>query len=169
MSLFIPSFIFKKITFISPKFLSENGIKALILDVDNTLTAHGSQELDEDVKMWLEGMKKENIALIISSNNTKNRVLPFAQKIGLDFVSFSCKPMPQGLFRARKKLGVAKNEIALVGDQIFTDVLGANLYGIKMLMVQPMHKDIKPTIMLKRRLEKPFIDKYYKKGGKLYE
>ena len=59
--------------------------------------------------------------------------------------------------------------MALVGDQIFTDVLAAKLYGIPVLMVQPLAPDIKWNIRLKRHLEKPFLAAYYKKGGKLYE
>lgn len=169
MPLFLPTYIFKRITKITPDFLSKQNLKALILDVDNTLTTHGSQQLDDDVAQWLEQMKKLGIKLIICSNNTKNRVTPFAKKIGLDFIHFSCKPSPVGLAKARKKLGVKKCEIALVGDQIFTDVLGANFYGIKMLMVLPMEQDGVASIDFKRKLEKPFIKKYYKKGGKLYE
>ncbi|MEG2037549.1 MAG: HAD hydrolase-like protein, partial [Ruthenibacterium sp.] len=93
----------------------------------------------------------------------------FAQQIDLPFRAFSCKPSPIGLAAARRAFGVKKSEIALVGDQIFTDVLGANLYGIPMLLVQPMYADYKPTIRLKRWLEKPVLARYYKRGGKLIQ
>ena len=169
MPLFTPDYIFKRITFITPEFLQNHGIKALILDVDNTLTAHGSQQLPEDIEKWLLLMKQSGIKLTISSNNTKKRVQPFADNIGLEFVYFSCKPLPFALAKARKRMGFKRSETALVGDQIFTDVLGAGLSGMKMLMVVPMAKDTKPTILFKRRLEKPFINRYYRKGGKLYE
>ena len=83
-------------------------------------------------------------------------------------MAFCCKPSPTGLARARRRLGVKKEELALVGDQIFTDSVGANLYGIRMLLVQPMYRDIKWNIRLKRHLEKPFLKRYYAKGGKLH-
>ena len=169
MSIFSPNYIFKRITSITPLFLQEKGITALILDVDNTLTSHGSQELPEDIKLWLVKMKENGIKLTISSNNTKKRVTPFAEKIGLEFVSFSCKPSPHALNTARKRMGVKKSEVALVGDQIFTDILGANIYGITAIMVEAMAIDVHKTILLKRKLEKPFIAKYYKNGGKRYE
>lgn len=167
MPLFTPHVIFRGVEAITPEYLAQNGIKALILDVDNTLTGHGSQELPPQVAAWLERMKAAGVGLIIASNNFEDRVAPFAQRVGLAHCSFCCKPSPFGLARARRALGVQKQETALVGDQIFTDALGANLYGIKMLLVQPMHADTTWTVRLKRRLEGPILDHYYRRGGKL--
>ena len=144
-------------------------IRALVLDVDNTLTAHDSQELAPGVADWIERMRDAGIALRISSNNTAARVRPFAEKLGLPFVSFSLKPAPRGLRIARRALGVEKREMALVGDQVFTDMLAAKFYGITVLMVQPVAPDFKWNIRFKRVLERPILARYYKKGGKLYE
>lgn len=167
MPLLVPTVIFKRVTAITPQYLAQHGIKALILDIDNTLTGHGSQALPDDVEKWLCDMQAAGIKMMVASNNFKKRVAPFAERIGLDFTAFSCKPAPFGLMRARKMMNVSKNELALVGDQIYTDALGANLYGIRTLLVVPMYEDTKPTIALKRRLEKPVLSRYYKKGGKL--
>ena len=169
MSLFVPDYIFKSIDCIDAEFLRARGIRALVLDVDNTLTAHGSQHLAPHVEHWLQEMRQAGVEMRICSNNFEKRVRPFAEKIGLPFVSFSLKPASRGLRLARRAFGLRKNEIALVGDQIFTDVLAAKLYGIPVLMVQPLAPDIKWNIRLKRHLEKPFLAAYYKKGGKLYE
>ena len=169
MAIFTPKYIFKSVKAITPEFLNSIGIKALILDIDNTLTSHGSQELPEFVDNWLNIMRENGIKLTISSNNIEERVKPFAEKIGLQYVAFSCKPSFHGLHKARKRMNVSKKEVALVGDQIFTDVMGANLYNIMSIMVLPMKKDVHKSILLKRKLEKPFINNYYKKGGKLYE
>ena len=95
------------------------------------------------------------------------RVAPFAKRVGLEYQAFCCKPSPFGLRRARRAMGVSRREVALVGDQIFTDALGANLYGIPVLLVQPMRQDTKATIRLKRALEKPVLARYYKKGGRV--
>lgn len=167
MALFTPTVIFDRISSITPDFLRENGIKGLILDVDNTLTAHGSQELPPDVEQWLQRMRQAGIKMMIASNNTTSRVEPFAKRVGLDYRAFCCKPSPLGLRSARRAMGVAKEAAALVGDQIYTDSLGANLYGIRMLLVRPMHEDIKPMIRFKRMLEKPILEQYYKKGGRM--
>ncbi len=165
--MFYPSEIFNRAYDITYEYLKSKGIKALILDVDNTLTGHGSQELPTEIANWLNEMQDAGIAMMIVSNNFNKRVKPFANAIGLDYCAFSCKPSPVGLSKARKKLNVQKNEIALVGDQIFTDVMGANIYGIPSLMVLPMYKDTKFTINLKRNMEKPIINAFLKKGNKI--
>ena len=168
MPLFAPTALFRRVTYITPEYLRAHGIRALILDVDNTLTAHGSQELAPEVEAWLGQMRAAGVRLVIASNNMPRRVAPFAKRVGLDYQAFCCKPSPFGLRRARRSMGVPRGAVALVGDQIFTDSLGANLYGIPMLMVEPMAEDIKPTIRLKRMLEKPILARYDKKGGPRY-
>lgn len=167
MPIFMPTQVFRSVSSITPAYLKEHGIRALILDVDNTLTGHGSQELPGHVEKWLAEMKRSGIALAIASNNLEKRVAPFAKAIGVEHVSFCCKPAPWGLARALRKLHVSKREVALVGDQIFTDAVGANLYGIPVLLCRPMYRDTKPTIRLKRVFERPFLEHYRKKGGSI--
>lgn len=169
MSVFCPDYIFKSVDRITPEFLRRRGITALVLDVDNTLTAHDSQELAPGVARWLDTMRHSGIEMRISSNNVARRVRPFAEKVGLPFVSFSLKPASRGLRLARRAFGVEKGRMALVGDQIFTDTLAAKIYGVTMLLVQPVAPDTKWNIRLKRVLERPFLARYYKKGGRLYE
>ena len=125
-----PEFIFRNVEAIHPDFLARQGIKALVLDVDNTLTGDGSQMLDESVKAWLQQMREAGISLTVVSNNTAKRVRPFAERIGLEWVSLACKPLPIGLMVARHRLGVTKSQMAMVGDQIYTDRMAAGLYGI---------------------------------------
>lgn len=169
MALFMPAEIFRDVTCITPEYLKKRGICALILDVDNTLTDYGSQVLPREVKNWILQMQNAGISMVLSSNNFKKRVEPFAKKAGLPYVSFSLKPSPKGLLRAQKLLLTKKGETALVGDQIFTDCLAANLYGITMLLVRPEAKDVSGTVRLRRKLEEPFIKHYIKKGGKINE
>ncbi len=164
-----PTAIFNRAFDITPLYLINNNIKALILDVDNTLTGHGSQKLPLEIEKWLSEMNSAGIKMVIVSNNFKKRVEPFAKSINLKFCAFSCKPSPLGLAKATKMLGVKKSEVALVGDQIFTDILGANIYNIKSLLVLPMYGDIKFTIRLKRAMEKPIIKAFLKKGNIINE
>lgn len=162
-----PEYLFRNASAITPAFLHEKGITALVLDVDNTLTAHNSQQLPPNISEWLQNMRAAGIQMIIASNNEEKRVRPFAQQIGLDYVAMSCKPLTFGLAKARKKFGVPRSQMAIVGDQLFTDRLAGSLYGIKALVVMPMAQDIKKGILFKRKLEQPFLNRYYHKGGTL--
>lgn len=96
MPLFTPTIVFERITCITPEFLGARGLRALILDVDNTLTAHGSQELPPDVAAWLDTMRAAGVKLTIASNNMPGRVAPFAKRVGLEYQAFCCKPSPFG-------------------------------------------------------------------------
>lgn len=165
--LITPEYLFSSVSSITPAFLKEKGIAALVLDVDDTLTAHGSQQLDEEVERWLETMRAAGVKLMIVSNNTKNRVSPFAARLGLPFVSMACKPLTFGLAAARRRFGVKRRQMAIVGDQLFTDRLAASFFGIRALVVSPRGGPARKDIQFKRKLEKPFLRRYYQKGGEL--
>lgn len=167
MPILTPQFVFKNVTHITLPFLQEQGINTLVLDVDNTLTGHGSQELRPDIAHWLQSMKDSGIHLMLASNNFEERVRPFAKKLGIEYAAFCCKPSPIWLFKALKRWNIKRGQLALVGDQIFTDGLAGQLYGVKVLLVRPIAEDTKLTIRVKRRLEAPFLARYYKKGGTL--
>lgn len=165
-----PEYLFKRVESIRPEFLAAQGITALVLDVDNTLTGDGSQVLDDSVQAWLADMRAAGVSLTILSNNTAGRVRPFAERIGLDWVAMACKPLPVGLAAARRRLGVKKSQMAMVGDQIYTDRMAAGLYGIRCLFLLPRTPHEKAlSVRIKRRFEPHWIEKYYRKGGKLYE
>lgn len=165
-----PEYIFKKIECIHPDFLAAHGIRALVLDVDNTLTGDNSQVLEPSVQAWLDEMRAAGISLTIVSNNTAKRVRPFAERVGLAWVPLACKPFTIGLRVARRRLGCKKSEMAMVGDQIFADRMAAGLYGCPCLYLIPRtNHDKNKFVLLKRKFEPYWIDKYYQKGGKLYE
>lgn len=154
MSVFEPTVFLKHISHIKPELLRGLGVKAMILDVDNTLATHNNPEPDASVLVWLEQMRSEGFRLAIASNNRRRRVEPFARGLGLEYACFSMKPLPKGFFEISRKLGLPPRSIAVVGDQIFTDVLGGNLFGAKTILVEPMLAEPGPFFRLKRRLEK---------------
>lgn len=167
--LLTPEIIFKNVEAIAPEWLHEQGITALVLDVDNTLTGDGSQVLDTSVRAWLDAVHAAGISTTIVSNNSPRRVAPFAKKIGLRWVALACKPLPVGLFVARRRLGVPRRQMAMVGDQIFSDRMAAGLFGIRCLFVLQRGPDKSKGVKLKRKFEPPFVRKYYQKGGVLHE
>lgn len=167
--LLTPEYIFRSIECISPAFLRDHGITALVLDVDNTLTGDFSQTLEPTVQAWLETMREAGVSLTIVSNNTAKRVQPFADKVGLAWVPLAAKPLPLGLMTARRRLGVPRKQLAMVGDQIFTDRLAAGLYGIPCLYTMPRGGDRQRGVRFKRKFEPFWLARYYQKGGRLYE
>jgi len=133
------------------------GIRGLILDVDNTLTTHGNPRPDPDVLLWLKVMREHHIEMVILSNNTPKRVQPFAEELRMDFVATAKKPLASGFGRAAAKLGMTKDKVAVVGDQIFTDILGGNLWGARTILVKPIEPETTMLFRLKRRLERDII------------
>lgn len=163
MSLFHPDLLKNSITEITYDDLQRLGVRGLLLDVDNTLTTHGSQVLTSAISEWLENMKRMDIALTIVSNATSKRVEPFARRVGLKFISFACKPLPIGFIRAAKRLGIPRRKCAAVGDQTFTDIIGARLAGVRSIQLLPILPERQPLLRFKRRFERYIIAGYRRK------
>lgn len=157
MSLFSSNKILKRITQITPELLGEMGIEALLVDVDNTLSTHHGTVLIDGLLDWIELMHNNGVKLIVVSNSKYKRIKPFAQKIGLPFVSLACKPLPFGYSKGVKMTGHNKKNCAIVGDQIFTDVLGANVYGIKSILVRPVKLESGLSFKIRRYFEKKIL------------
>lgn len=156
-----PTMAFVSFKDITVEFLKKNNIDAILLDVDNTVSPPSSKKIYDGVEEWLDGIKKSGIEVIICSNNFRKRVYPFAESVGLDCVAMSLKPLPFGFIRAEKKLSVKPKNALVIGDQIFTDILGAKLAGMKSALLVPQSPDKGKTIKLRRKLELPMRKKLY--------
>lgn len=154
MKLLTPQYKFNNILEISPEFLKSIGAKAVFADADNTLSFHGSLEPFPGVAEWIRGLAGMGIPLVIISNNEKKRIAPFAEKLGVPYIEKSAKPLTTGFRRAAEKFGVEPSEAAVIGDQLFTDVLGGNLFGAKVFLTKPLGPDTDKFIKVKRCLEK---------------
>lgn len=144
---------------IQPGLLRQYGIRGLMLDLDNTLTTHDNPAPAEGVLSWIGLMRQAGIAMMIVSNNRLHRVQPFAAALGLPFVAEGAKPLPRGFRLAQKRMQLPFSQLAVVGDQIFTDILGANLCGVKSIYVRPIQYENKGFLRVKRWLERPFLPK----------
>ena len=138
---------------ISEDFLKQNGIDALILDLDNTLSLHGSPAAEEGIPEWLDNMRVLGVKMVVVSNNTNHRVAPLARKLGLPFIANGAKPLTIGITRALRFLGVPRERTAVVGDQIFTDVMGGNLARTRTILVEPFHAEKNLFFRIKRAAE----------------
>lgn len=149
-----PDIKLNRVTDITCELLNKYGITALILDVDNTLSTHHGQVLTDGLPEWLMYMKDNGIKLTVLSNSKRKRVEPFASKIDLDFISLGLKPLPFGYLRAVKALGVKRKNAAIVGDQIFTDILGGNAVGLNTILLTPIKEESGWSFKLRRKIEK---------------
>lgn len=161
--LFKPTFWLKSVLQINADFLEKNHVKALVLDMDNTLSMHGNPAAEEGVTEWLDEMRALGIKMRVVSNNTNKRVAPLAAMLGLEFTANGAKPLTFGITRAMKAMGVGRDETLVVGDQIFTDVMAGNLKGVRTVLVEPFHLEKTWTFRLKRRLESVVFHRDYSK------
>lgn len=148
------------ITDITVELLNKNNIKALLLDVDNTMSTHHGTILTEGLMEWIALMQQSGIKLMVLSNSKRKRIEPFAARIGLPFISLGCKPLPTGYLRGVKALKEKRKDVAIVGDQIFTDVLGGNAVGVKTILLTPIKLEDGWSFKVRRKLEKKLYKKY---------
>lgn len=163
MSLFKPNYYFRNIFSVTVEFLKDNNIKALLLDADNTLCIYHTNYPIDGVKEWINKMQVAGIELHILSNGKPGRLTEFAENVNLPCFYMSLKPLPFKISKAVKKLGFNKQEVALVGDQMFTDILGGNLSGIKTIWLDYIQIEDSATFRFKRKIENK-IKKNLKRG-----
>lgn len=166
MSFFYPNERHHRITEISPQELFKSGFRGIILDVDNTLTTHDNPVPAKGVMEWLEAAKAEGLRLMILSNNSPERVKPFAEMLRLDFEANGKKPLPYGYIRTIKRMEIKKSEVLTIGDQIFTDVLGARLAGIYCIFVDPIENEHTAFFRFKRRMEQPILALFERRNSR---
>ncbi|WP_262396464.1 YqeG family HAD IIIA-type phosphatase [Zongyangia hominis] len=166
MALIRPTIMLDNITQIDGPFLRRHQIGALMLDVDNTLSLHGNPEPYEGIAAWVKRMRDIGVEMIIVSNNSRERVQPFADKLGIPCVGGGYKPLSKGMREAQAMLKTPKRHCAIVGDQLFTDIMGGNLYGITSILVTPYQLEDKTGFKIKRGLERGFLRRYRRAQNK---
>lgn len=162
-----PNIYLKKVEDITIEILIKNKIKLLILDVDNTLIDY-YKNLSEQVINWAKEMKGQGIKLYILSNtNDKEKVQVVADKLGIKYKNFAMKPLKRGFKYIQKEMNLKPENIAVVGDQLFTDVLGGNRCNMFTILVEPIDnkKDYWYTAW-KRPIENKIKKKYKTKEEK---
>ena len=158
-----PKAMFNKVSDITTEFLKQNNIKALILDVDNTLIDI-SENLSEQTKKWAEAVKKENIKLyILSNSNKKEKVKKVAEKLGIPYEYFGKKPLKSGFLKVQKILKEDPQNIGVIGDQIFTDIIGGNRCKMFTILVEPIKEKEMLITKWKRPIEEK-IKKHYREN-----
>ena len=161
----IPSTYINSTYDIDFQMLYDNGFRGLIFDIDNTLTQHGAPAKSNAIKLFQE-LDEIGFKYILISNNHEERVAPFAEQVGAEYVADAGKPLAKGYVAAIEKMDIDKEYAIFIGDQMFTDIAGANAASIKSILVRPLSKKEPFHIKLKRMMEAP-IKKMYLKNHKM--
>lgn len=138
MEIYIPDIYQKSIYAIDYQKLINRGIKCLLFDLDNTLVPISEKKPNKKLKELIENLKMMGFKVVIFSNSNKRRLLPFKNELQVDCSASSRKPRPTKFLQVLKIYGYTINEVAIIGDQILTDVVGGNRIGITTILVNPI-------------------------------
>lgn len=153
MRLLRPDALFSSVLDIDAAWLGRAGVDALLLDLDNTVVARGDEAPSEEVAAWASGLLGEGVRLCILSNTSKERLGRTGELLGVPVVGGALKPFGRGYARACELLGVPREAAAMVGDQSYTDILGAHLFGMRAFMVEPLGEEDLPHTRLLRAVD----------------
>lgn len=164
--IFFPKQYYNCITDIKIEFLQKNNIHSLLLDIDNTILDKDNNTVS-GLEEWVQNLKKEGIKFCILSNtNSKKKAQKISKMLNIPYVYFAVKPLRRGFDRAQKILQEEKAEnIALVGDQVLTDVFGANRCGMYSILVKPLKKSDILVTKFNRMIEGKILKKYFKENN----
>lgn len=160
---FVPIIYKKSVLDINYKKLKEQGTKCLLFDLDNTLLELPGYKLSEERRELIEKLKKD-FQIIAISNNFKRKISNVCSIIDIAFISFSMKPTSRCFKKVSKKYGYNKKEMCIIGDQLLTDILGGNNYGIKTILVEPLNNNDLKITKLNRVIENLIFKKLATKG-----
>ena len=169
----VPDIYAKSIFTIDYEKLKKNGIKCILIDLDNTIAPININEPDKAVKDLVNELNSMNFKLFIISNSSKNRVRPFKEQLNIDSAHSANKPFSKKYKKIMRLYKFKDTEIAAIGDQLFTDVLGANKAGITSILVNPMSNVDYFWTKINRFFEKFVYKKFEKREilvkGKYYD
>jgi HAD superfamily phosphatase (TIGR01668 family) len=134
--------------------LTEAGIRGIVVDLDNTVCAYHQPELAPGVADWVASARRRGFALVLVSNNFSERVGAIGAQLGIPVVPNALKPLPFAFLRALKLLGTPRRDTIVIGDQLFTDVLGAKLLGMRTILTKPLVEHDFPLTRVLRFLER---------------
>jgi hypothetical protein len=166
---FAPNLHVRSVYDIDLNALKGQGVKGIIVDLDNTLVASNEPDATPEVVNWMSQVKNLGFQLVIVSNNSKSRVVRFAQPLEIPFIFKAKKPLRFAFSEVLNRLGLAKKEVVVVGDQLLTDVLGGNLMGLYTVLVIPVSKTEGIGTKINRRFERVLMSWLKRKGYLTWE
>lgn len=154
MLLFKPNQILNRFNELNINELKDRGFKTVFIDIDNTITAPGTGEFTQEAKKFVENIKDAGLRPVIFSNNTKKRVSSFISGYDVDWYYLALKPLPFALLKLCKKFKCKPSECVVIGDQLLTDILCANLSGSYGIYSKQLQEKDTPLTKINRKFEK---------------
>lgn len=161
----LPDYIFATYSHVTPEFLKSVGIKALLIDIDNTLAPYEMPEPDDNIRNWFKSLSENGIKATLVSNNDRERVELFNATLGLPAYWKSGKPFAKNLKKAMAAMGTDKHNTAMLGDQLLTDAAAGKHIGLRTIIVPPIRDKNNAFFRSKRAMEVRHIKKYVKLHG----
>lgn len=161
----MPDYMFPTFADITPAFLQELGVRAILADIDNTLAPYEQPEPDDCIRGWIASLAEAGISIAFVSNNDQARVELFNKTLGVPAYWKSGKPFKKNLIKAMNDLGGTLDTTVMLGDQLLTDALAGHNLGVKCLIVPPIRDKKNAFFKFKRWLEKPTVRKFKRKNG----
>ena len=137
--------------------LRSRGVDTLLVDLDNTLLPRDGDTVPDAARDWVRSLSAQGFKVCLVSNNWHERVSVVAQELGIDLVAKAVKPLPFAFLSALRKVGSSRSSAAVVGDQMFTDVVGGKLLGMVTVMVLPLSESDLPHTLALRRIERVLL------------
>ncbi|MBF4500140.1 YqeG family HAD IIIA-type phosphatase [Savagea sp. SN6] len=166
---FTPTAYTKSFRDITPERLQERGIRAVITDLDNTLIEWNRAHATDEVIAWIRSIERAGIQVILMSNNNEERVNIFAEPLGVRYIARANKPLQGAYKKARQMLQVKDSEIVCVGDQLMTDILGANRARLQSILVLPIVTSDAKATKFNRFVESKIMKKLVRQGLQVKE
>jgi len=155
--MFRPDLEAPTITGVSLDALWDRGLRGIIVDLDNTVCGYHSETLIPGVREWIVAAKARGFRVALLSNNFPERVAAIGARLDVPAVPNALKPLPGGFFIALRHLQTRRSETVVIGDQLFTDVLGAKLLGLQAVLTQPIVATDFPLTRVLRLMERVFF------------
>lgn len=152
-----PDYYYRSVLDMDLESLAAKGVTTLLIDLDNTLLPRDSDVIPDDIQAWAGGLEAKGFRACLVSNNWHDRVSLVAQELGFDLVAKAVKPLPFAFMVAMKRMGATRAQSAIIGDQMFTDVLGGKMSGITTVLIEPLSSADLPHTLFLRRIERVLL------------
>ena len=153
----LPDYYLRSVSDINLDELRARGVDTLLVDLDNTLLPRDGSDIPASARLWAQSLAENGFTICLVSNNWHERVSTVANELGIQLVAKAVKPLPFAFLKALRKVGSTRKRAAVVGDQMFTDVLGGKLLGMVTIMVLPLSESDLPHTLALRRVEQVLL------------